>query len=329
MPEQIIQGKVIPTQICCANCSAMHGHILFDVPEFDNPAKNYQICQCAECQLVQTQPSPSPEDLSLAYSDDYYGGDKSKFSGFIEAIVTVAVKSRAKKILGLTGSKKSSLRILDIGCGRGLLMNAFRELGHDVVGLERSDSPFIDQPNVICGELGDIDMSAGCFDLILIWHVLEHLEEPANTLKQAKALLADDGSLFIAVPNFGSWQSRLFGANWFHLDIPRHLFHFSEGSIRKMLVESGFKLKHYDTFSFTQNVFGFVQSAFNQWSPLSNNHLYSLLKFNRSSSSLLCLVLYSPFVLVLSILAIIELPISELVNKGGSITIKAVKETDD
>ena len=315
--------------ISCAHCGADSGNILFSARDFDGRDEYYKIYQCKQCHLVQTTPVPDQDQLSKIYDLDYYGDKSSKFSYLIEKWALYAAKDRARKLLRLHGNKSRKLRILDVGCGRGVLLKAFQSLGHEVIGVERQDSPFADISGVVCGDLEILDLEEEYFDVIVLWHVLEHLDAPATTLAKIRNLLKNNGSLFISVPNFGSYQASLFSKHWFHLDLPRHLLHFSEESLSVMLKKAGMKVTHKNTFSFDQNSYGFLQSALNIIPGFKNNHFYSLLKSGLSPKSLFLLLAYSPLIALVSIAASIELIISILLNNGASLNLQVKKNHHD
>jgi SAM-dependent methyltransferase len=108
--------------------------------------------------------------------------------------------------------------------------------------------------------------------------VLEHLSDPRRTLREIGRILKPGGRLIVAVPNYSSVQARWSGPAWFHLDLPRHLFHFPVAGLRRLLVDSGFTLRSEHHFSLRQNPFGWVQSALNRLGRLPRNGLYTLLK---------------------------------------------------
>jgi SAM-dependent methyltransferase len=113
---------------------------------------------------------------------------------------------------------------------------------------------------------------------VVIWHVLEHLHDPKGTLHEANRILRPGGRLVVAVPNLSSLQARWAGAGWFHLDLPRHLWHFPLASLRMLLSDCGFEIQSEHHFSLRQNPFGWVQSALNRVPGLPHNGLYTLLQ---------------------------------------------------
>jgi SAM-dependent methyltransferase len=113
---------------------------------------------------------------------------------------------------------------------------------------------------------------------VLIWHVLEHLEHPRETLEEVHRILRPGGRLVVAVPNFASLQAEWSGAAWFHLDLPRHLYHFPLAALRRLLDDTGFEPISDHHFSLRQNPFGWIQSALNRVASLPRNGLYTLLQ---------------------------------------------------
>jgi len=311
----------------CAGCGSNAGLVLLSAPGFDGGGECFDLRGCSACGLVSTWPAPTLETLEQAYRSEYYGADTSKFVGLVERWTRHAARRRAATLVAshakAGGNAGGSLRVLDIGCGRGVLLEGFRALGHDATGVERKGSPFEGLPGVVCGHLAALDFAPASFDLIVLWHVLEHLDDPRETLRQAQRLLRPDGSLFISVPNFGSLQSRLFRGYWFHLDLPRHLFHFNAGAMTRLLAACGFTPREQGTFAVDQNLYGFVQSALNCVPGLPQNHLYRLLKARPSARSIGLILVYSPLLLVLAVPAVVEAMVSAIFARGATLTICA------
>lgn len=138
-------------------------------------------------------------------------------------------------------------RALDIGCGNGHYMMFLKELGWDAAGFDVTDN--LAEPvrkagiPIFTGSIDVLQDREGSFDLITMWHVLEHLHNPAEDLRRVRRLLAGGGTLLIEVPNSDSVTAKLFRADWFQWDLPRHLSHFTPISLRRMLEEAGFRVK--------------------------------------------------------------------------------------
>jgi SAM-dependent methyltransferase len=138
-------------------------------------------------------------------------------------------------------------RVLDVGAGRGDLGVVLAAYGWEVTGLEPSPEACEEGRrrgvHMVQGALGSVDaddLGSG-YDAVVFRHALEHVVEPKQDLGRARGLLRPGGLLLIAVPNFGSWQSRRFGSAWFHLDLPRHRAHFTAAGLEQLLHDSGFE----------------------------------------------------------------------------------------
>ena len=210
------------------------------------------------------------------------------------------------------------------------MLRAFADRGFEVHGTEYSEAATRGaDPRAtlhITPRLADAALPAASFDQIVLWHVFEHLPDPRETVEEIHRLLKPGGKCVIAVPNFSSLQARLTGAGWFHLDPPRHLFHFPVTALRQLLEQNGFDCLAEHHFSLRQNPFGWVQSALNRFSALPRNGLYVLL--HRSSQSekpfsrpqrwlfRLAFLLGMPIAVVLSVIAAI-------LRQGATVTVVA------
>lgn len=285
----------------------------------------FALDQCRNCKLAWTAPEPSSEQLEQAYGEAYYSSTEAKFNPFIEWWTRFSARRRANNLLKLHGSGTERLSTLDIGCGRGVLLKGFRDLGHQVFGIERAGSGFESLQDIEALNLSDLIAEGKKFDIIVLWHVLEHLPRPLQTLQEVSELLEEGGSLFIEVPNYGGLQSNLFGSYWFHLDVPRHLYHFTTSALEGMVSEAGFRIIREGTFSLDQNLYGFLQSLLNSVPGLPHNHLYSLLQSKLSVRTLCLLLIYVPFVALITVPAVLELLVSAISKSGAVISIQLRK----
>lgn len=149
------------------------------------------------------------------------------------------------------------------------------EGGWEVAGVEPSAEARRRVPSAlqhrVVGAIDDI--TGASFDVITLWHVLEHLPSPGQDIEKLKARLSPGGVLFIAVPNFDSWEAAIGRSRWFHLDVPRHLYHFTPNTVRRLLELQGFRVNRINFFSWTYNVFGSWQTLLNLVVP-ERNYLY-------------------------------------------------------
>jgi SAM-dependent methyltransferase len=169
-------------------------------------------------------------------------------------------------------------RALDIGCGSGRFLRALRHAGWEVAGLELNDDTAT-AARTVHGLMVETALEAfadNSFDLITITHVLEHIRDPHQMLADCDRLLKPGGIIAVAVPNVDSWQARWTRDSWFHLDLPRHLWHFSEAWLSTSLCGLGFELQKVRRLDLAHNIFGWMQSLLNRVG-LRHNRLYSFL----------------------------------------------------
>ena len=234
---------------------------------------------CASCGLGRLHPMPDLEQVASFYPNEYYGEPGRKFQGVVERLVRWVGE---RHISFLSSDLRPGARVLDVGCGRGVILGALADRGFEVHGVEISlEAARGTDPRAeirIAASLADAAYPATYFDEVVIWHVLEHLHDPKAALLEARRILRPGGRLVVAVPNFSSLQARWAGAAWFHLDLPRHLWHFPLAALRRLLGDCGFEVRSEHHFSLRQNPFGWLQSALNRVPGLPRNGLYTILQ---------------------------------------------------
>lgn len=321
----------------CWNCGGDKFELLFEARDFDTADNGFPIGRCRQCGLVYTA-GVTEDILAAAYSRSYYGSGKAKFLSVIEALVRIGHRRQAKQILDLYHDQQSASKIteqivsvLDIGCGRALLLQEFKKLGADCLGIERSEFPGSEpvEVDIHTGTLQDAELGDKRFDIIVIWHVLEHITELGALLEELPRHLNPGGLLVVSVPNYSSWQGRCFKQHWFHLDIPRHVTHFERQWLERNLGSMGLEIISLNTFTASQNIYGFVQSSLNRLVPRRPNRLYKLLTRGRGRQDWLALAGWSLLALPLLPFAILESVLSELSSRGATLTIYARNREGD
>jgi SAM-dependent methyltransferase len=263
-------------RVACIICHAQDVRRVF--PAARGPARAFPLVQCNRCGLVFQEFARTLEELDDA-QQDAYGQPQRRFTAPIELGVRLFCGARvrlARRHLPPGG------RVLEVGCGRGLFLRMLHERGYEVRGTELSAATAAnadpDMP-VDVGELRPGMYDPRSFDLICIWHVLEHMRRPDVALHAAWEALVPGGALLMAVPNFASVQSRLGGELWFPLDLPRHIFHFTPNTLERLLRDSGFVLERCRTGQWEMDPFGLLQTALNRMG-LRRNALYDTLRNN-------------------------------------------------
>jgi len=247
-------------------------------PRFEVEGVAARVVVCDDCGLGRFDPMLTADEIRGLYPDEYYGEPGVKFQPLIERLVRLVGE---RHISFLSRGLAPGARVLDVGCGRGVILGALADRGLEVHGVEISaEAARGVDPRAhirIAPRLADADYPAGFFDEVVIWHVLEHLGDPRGTIEEVRRILKPGGRLIVAVPNFASAQARWSDAAWFHLDLPRHLYQFPLGALRRLLEACGFEVESDHHFSLRQNPFGWIQSALNRLPFLPRNGLYVLL----------------------------------------------------
>lgn len=312
------------TQKHCLLCGGEVGLVFSSIARMN---KDYAVFTCQECGLGKTFPFPTKEEMNRLYSDDVYRVGGVRFIPIIEKIIRSLRKVRLKAIQKFC--KKG--RLLDVGCGGGQFLAMMQEAGWKGVGIEvneamASQARKIPGLEIYGGTLEEARLAPESFDVVTLYHVLEHIPEPIAIFKECFRLLKPGGLLVVAVPNWASWQSRFAREDWFHLDIPHHLHHFSTNNLNRLFKENGFQVMRRKHFSLEQNPYGWLQSLLNHW-DLGHNFLYNFLKTRKLrgafSWKLGMTVFLLPFLAPLSfLLAIFE----SLMGYGGTIELFGVKK---
>lgn len=204
--------------------------------------ESFDVVQCPHCGLRYTSPRPTADELAAYYPEPPPPPRSAR--------ILRRWLRRRRALWSAAGLPPG--RALEIGCGDGWMLDALRRLGWDVVGTERSPQGAARARSlgldVRVGELAGCGFALQSFDLMILWHVLEHLHDPLGTLTEVRRLTRPSGRLVVAVPNVASWQARVAGRRWFHLDLPRHLYHFDPQTLAATLGRAGF---HIQTWSFS------------------------------------------------------------------------------
>lgn len=212
--------------------------------------ETFKILECSRCGLGHT--SPQPKDLGSYYGAEYHGGRH----GF------TARYCIWRRLRFLASQAPANGRLLDVGCGDGSFLVAAREQGWQVSGTEMNPKLARERGLTIHEDLADAK-AAGPYQCVTLWHSLEHFRDPRAAIELASAMLAPDGVMMIAVPDWSGMQANAFGAHWFHLDVPRHLFHFSAQSITTLASDCGLKIHKTWHTEAELDLFGWTQSALN------------------------------------------------------------------
>jgi SAM-dependent methyltransferase len=195
------------------------------------------------CRVCGTADVAEPERVPMQ-TDLYEAGPYARQSGGRDRLLQPPRRVADRERLRLLGSLPTAARVIEVGAGRGRLIAALRARGHDAVGIEPASAA--SQEAISAGlpvdrlALEHADFPTGEADAVVLWHVLEHLEDSHAALEQVRRWVKADGRLVVAVPNLGSLQAWIGRDRWFHQDVPRHRTHFTVPGLKLLLQRSGF-----------------------------------------------------------------------------------------
>lgn len=223
------------------------------------------MVECVQCQLLRLFPCPSPSELEVFYPDNYWFAPQTGRGKLTELYRRIVLTDHLRFARRALASTQAEGFVLDVGCGGGLFLRMLGAGGVRVLGLDVSlqAARIAWQTNhvpAVCANLMHAPIADSSCAMVTMFHVLEHLHDPASYLDEARRLLQPDGRLIVQTPNAASWQFLLFGENWNGVDIPRHLIHFRARDLRLLLEDCGFELVREKYFSLRDNPAGLAMS---------------------------------------------------------------------
>jgi|TARA_B100000959_G_scaffold62840_2_gene66231 ubiquinone/menaquinone biosynthesis C-methylase UbiE len=230
----------------CPVCKSEVFNDLFTCRDFSVSKEDFKIVYCENCGFTFTNPRPENGDLDNYYLSDNYMSHTNKSRGFFETLYQIVRKYTVWQKLRLLKQFSVSKNHLDIGCGTGEFLNACKNAGFKTRGIEPSEiarNQAINNYNLSVSENTNLNQySTESFNTISMWHVLEHIPNLNETIKNLSRIIEKNGSLIIAVPNHKSWDAGYYKQCWAAWDVPIHLWHFSLDSINRLFQNYEFKL---------------------------------------------------------------------------------------
>ena len=228
----------------CPICNSSKTSKAFDAVDHFSTKETFPICDCTSCGFRFTNNFPSEDSIGRYYdSPDYISHSDSK-SGLINRLYHFFRKQMLKKKVNLVSKyvapkQKSNIHLLDIGSGTGYFLNAAKERGYTVTGIEKDsnarDYAITNFALDIKDEQSLWSIENDSFDVITLWHVLEHMENLNEVVAKINSILKPDGVVILALPNHNSHDAKKYKGYWAAYDVPRHLWHFTPDTVEKLL----------------------------------------------------------------------------------------------
>ena len=229
----------------CPSCgnSSFHNHLI--CKDHSISKESFAIVKCDQCELLFTNPRPNKESIGKYYETEDYISHSNSSKSIINKIYKIVRSFSLKNKIKIADQLTTDKNILDYGCGTGHFLSEAKKNNWKIKGIEPNESARQLANKQLGGHvfptLVELDKNEK-YSIITLWHVLEHILDLSTTLGVLKSLLSKDGSLIIAVPNPESYDAQYYKEYWAGYDVPRHLYHFTPKSLKKLIQKHNLKL---------------------------------------------------------------------------------------
>ncbi len=270
--EQAVNGRRLACPVCEYPNAQPHYRMkdrFLKVSEDD-----FLLYRCGSCGLLFQNEAEIGDRISEFYPSGYWWRQVPNTLGWERRYREWVVRRDQLRFLRTIFPEPQSCRLLDIGCGSGTFVKLACEVGFDAFGLENSEEAVKIGESDLAGRIfsgsgSDLIAKGEGFNILTLFHSLEHMPSPFRYLKQLRQLLREPGSLVVQVPNITSWQARAFGHRWYGLDCPRHLYNYTPFSLLYLLGRAGYRIHRLRHFSLRDNAAALVSSLFPGLDPVS------------------------------------------------------------
>lgn len=229
----------------CPLCqSADIGHFITS-KDYSISQEEFTIDQCHSCHLLFTNPRPDESSISRYYQSETYISHSDKSNSITDVLYKLVRNITLQQKLKLVNSISKKGKLLDYGCGTGYFLKTCRKNGWDTFGVEPETSARSQALQQTDGQIFPnlATLEELGFDVITLWHVLEHVHPLHEVLSQLVSLLDENSKLVIAVPNPKSYDAQKYGVHWAAYDLPRHLYHFNRENVTHLARNHGMKVE--------------------------------------------------------------------------------------
>jgi 2-polyprenyl-3-methyl-5-hydroxy-6-metoxy-1,4-benzoquinol methylase len=234
---------ILETISVCPICSGESFNSVLVTRDYTVSQKEFTLQECESCKFLLTNPRPDQASIGQFYQSEKYISHTGGSRSLIDQVYLQARKITLRSKFKLITRYKKPGTLLDYGCGTGEFLQHMQNHHWVVDGVEPSENARHKAHQLtkleINNELGLISKK---FDVITLWHVLEHVHNLNEKVLELKSHLDQDGIIFIAVPNYESADSKKYGPYWAGYDVPRHLWHFTATSMTSLLSKHGLQV---------------------------------------------------------------------------------------
>lgn len=200
--------------------------------------ETFSIVECNNCGFRFTNPRPFSYNLNKYYKSEEYISHSNTKKGIINKIYQLVRNYTINKKFNLINNLGTGKSIIDIGCATGEFLNYFKKNNWKTIGIEPNENArnfAIRNFNLDIKDEDSIkEINNNSFDIITMWHVLEHVPLLNERISEIRRILKNDGYLIVAVPNCNSFDARIYKEFWAAYDVPRHLYHFTQSSVESL-----------------------------------------------------------------------------------------------
>ena len=225
----------------CPVCDNSNFYKVSDSMDHFSSREVFPICDCRECGFRLTNNFPSEDEIGKYYDSPAYISHSDSDKGLTNRMYHLFRRLMLRRKVNLVKRhlKRVNAHLLDIGCGTGYFLNAAKEKGFIVSGIEKDEKARekaitrfgLDVRN----ENAFFGLERSSFDVVTLWHVLEHLEKLNESIEKMTEILTHDGTMVIALPNHRSYDAKRYKEKWAAYDTPRHLWHFTPDTLERLL----------------------------------------------------------------------------------------------
>jgi len=234
----------------CPICGCDDLKEAFNAVDHFSSGEVFPVSNCTRCGFHFTNNFPSENTIGKYYDSPDYISHSDSDKGLTNRLYHYFRKRMLKKKINLVADylppKDSPVRLLDIGCGTGYFLQAAKEQGWGVSGIEKDEKAresAIIRTNIRVKDQNEFwELEDKSFNVVTLWHVLEHLEKLNETIDKIKEITTPEGIIVIALPNCRSYDAGFYKESWAAYDIPRHLWHFSPETVEKLLGKHGLEV---------------------------------------------------------------------------------------